>query len=78
MNIRLTPMKEEALRAMLRGELHYVAGVGWSSSVGIPGTWNSHTLQWLAGKGFCVIRGSLATITSDGRAVLDGAQGWAA
>ena len=66
---RLIPFKHSALTAMLQGELRYTPE-GWVSSVGIAGCWNSHVIRYLAGKGYCVIRGSRAAITASGRAAL--------
>lgn len=53
--MRLTPMKEAALRAMLRGPLEFGADEGWTSVAGEPGTWNSHSLHWLADRKLVVV-----------------------
>jgi hypothetical protein len=70
MTAHLTPMKQSALHAMTKGELRFTPD-GWVSTVGIEGIWNSHAILWLAGKGYCVIRGSRAAITADGRDAVD-------
>lgn len=65
----LTPFMESALFAMRRGALERQPD-GWRSTAGICGLWNSHTLQWMAGQGLCVIAGDQAKITSEGKAAL--------
>lgn len=47
MNMRLTPIKETALHAMKHGPLQ-LGPEGWTSTVGIQGTWNTHSITWLA------------------------------
>lgn len=82
--ICLTPLMETALRAMTRGELRYTVDIGWT--ITFPPSnegekiiaWNSHTIRWLAGHGFCAVRGSRAAITLEGRDALDAADRWAA
>lgn len=67
--LRLTPMAESALFALTRGPLRWTAEVGWESSVGTDGRWNSHTIRWLAAsRGYCVIKGTRAHITDAGHA----------
>ena len=75
----VTPLQEAALDAMTRGELRHAPPNGWVSSVGVKGIWNSFSIFWMAGRGWCVITGSRAQITSEGRRMLHAVrQGWAA
>jgi hypothetical protein len=73
----LTPMAETALHALTHGDLRWTPD-GWVSSCGVVGIWNSHTIKWLAGRGYCAIRRSRAMIASEGRKALDRLTGWAA
>lgn len=70
----LPPLKESALRAMLRAPLQLVPDVGWSSVIGLDGLWNSHTVRWLAWRGYAQTFDSngktLAKLTPGGRAVV--------
>lgn len=52
--MKLTPMRESALRAMLRGPLRWQQD-GWHSVVDVPGCWNSITIWWLGSKGLAQI-----------------------
>ena len=54
MNRRLTILKESCLRAMARGMLERHAD-GWRPVDGRPGSWNTHTVTWLAQIGYCRI-----------------------
>lgn len=65
---------------MTRDDLYWTPGIGWQSSAGFAGIWNQLTIGWMAAprQRYCVIRGNRASITRDGREVLDGAEGWAA
>jgi hypothetical protein len=75
---RLTPRMETALHAMTRGELYWTAAIGWQSTAGVEGCWNSHTIRYLAGHSLCVVQGSRATITPQGREALADVERWAA
>lgn len=58
-----TPMMIDALGAMRRGPLVHTP-LGWVSGAG---TWNSHTIGYLARVSCCEIEGDRATITQHGR-----------
>lgn len=60
-----TPMMDTALRAMTRGELRWTV-TGWVSDVA-DGIWNTHTINWLAGKGLCSKSANRARLTARGR-----------
>lgn len=63
--MRLTPHMEAALRAMTRGDLAWSID-GWRAISG-DDRWNSHTVNYLAGRGLLVKNASRASITPDGR-----------
>jgi hypothetical protein len=73
----ITPMMREALSAMCKGELEHTP-FGWRSTRAIDGTWNSHTIKYLASREFCRINGKRVSITRKGRETLIDLQGWAA
>jgi hypothetical protein len=73
MTVRLTPLMESALLAMLQGSLTRDGNRGWVSTVpGAEGVWNSHTIRWMASRRFCVISmdKSKASITPNGKAMI--------
>lgn len=45
--MRLNPAMESALRAMTCGPLQWTE-TGWTSTAGIAGCWNNHTIGWMA------------------------------
>lgn len=65
----LTPMMATALRAAARGGLICTAD-GWIPIDNASGRWNSHTVLWLAGKGYLTIVGRRSTMTG-GAAITD-------
>lgn len=73
----LTPLMQTALSTMSRGPLEHTPE-GWRSTTGRDGTWNSHTIKFLANRNYCRIAGKRATITFQGKQVLIELQGWAA
>ncbi len=70
----LTPLMRTALDAMCRGAIEHTPS-GWASAKG--GTWNSHTIGWLAKREYCAIKNGRASITRFGKETLIGVQGWA-
>lgn len=67
--MRLSPFKYTCLRALAQGPLIWTEE-GWRSTVAVRGLWNSHTVLWLAWRGYCVAeREKSATVTAAGRGV---------
>lgn len=62
---RLTPLKVDALRALLSAPLQHQPDIGWENHR--AGPFNSHTVKWLAGEHLVRLSGRTATITQKGR-----------
>jgi hypothetical protein len=53
----LTPIKHTCLQVMAQGPLDRTE-TGWISRKGVEGCFNTHTVTWLAGRGFVSISSS--------------------
>jgi hypothetical protein len=78
---KLPPIPIWALRTMTRETLHR-EGSNWLPGYVCPAgerhtlPFNDFTIRWLASEGLCRIVGNAASITDEGRAVLDKLDDW--